>query len=267
MHMDGLAEHNRPSAVSGAYVSSGRAGSEASNSSPDNLSVLSRIAGIIRQPRSTFAAVAAAPRWAGLLALLVAVSFAVSAAFFSTEVGRQALVDQWERTAIAFGQPVDDARYAEFQELSGRGVPYAAVTALASGPLAAISLAAVLFGVFTAARGGRASFRQVLAVVVHAHVILLLRQLVSTPLNYARESAASPTTLVWLLSGMDEGSAVARLLGLLDLFVLWWLVVLALGLAVLYRLPARRVAALSIGVYVVVALVLVGAMAVFGGVS
>jgi hypothetical protein len=248
-------------------VSSGSAGAEASASSTDNLSVLPRIAGIIRRPRSTFEAVCAAPRWAGLLALLFAVSCGVSAAFFATEVGQQALVDQWERTAIAFGQPVDDARYAEFQELSGHGVPYAAVTALASGPLAAIGLAALLFAGFTAARGGRASFRQVLAVVVHAHVILLLRQLVSTPLNYARESTASPTTLVSLLSGTDEGSAIARLFGLLDLFVLWWLVVLALGLAVLYRVPARRVAALSIGVYVVVALALVGVMTVFGGVS
>ena len=248
-------------------MSSGSAGAEASASSPDNLSVLSRIAGIIRRPRSTFKAVCAAPRWAGLLALLAAVSFGVSAAFFATEVGRQALVDQWERTAIAFGQPVDDARYSEFQELSRRGVPYAAVTTLASVPLAAVGLAVVLFGALTATRGGAASFRQVLAVVVHAHVILLLRQLVSMPLNYARESTASPTTLVWLLSGIDEGSAIARLFGLLDLFVLWWLVVLALGLAVLYRLPARRVAALAIGVYVVVALALVGVMAVLGGVS
>jgi len=248
-------------------VSSGSAGAEASASSPDNLSVLSRIAGIIRRPRSTFKAVCAAPRWAGLLALLAAVSFGVSAAFFATEVGQQALVDQWERTAIAFGQPVDDARYSEFQELSRRGVPYAAVTTLASVPLAAVGLAVVLFGALTATRGGAASFRQVLAVVVHAHVILLLRQLVSMPLNYARESTASPTTLVWLLSGIDEGSAIARLFGLLDLFVLWWLVVLALGLAVLYRLPARRVAALAIGVYVVVALALVGVMAALGGVS
>ena len=250
-------------------MSSGSAGAEASASSPDNLSlsVLPRIAGIIRHPRSTLEAVAAAPRWAGLLALLFAVSFGVSAAFFATDVGQQALVDQWERTAIAFGQPVDDARYAEFQEWSARGVLYAALTSLAAGPLAAIGLSAILFGIFTAWRGGRASFRQVLAVVVHASVILMLRQLISTPVNYARESVASPTTLVGLLSGIDEGSPVARLFGLIDVFVVWWLIVLTLGIAVLYRLPAPRVAALSIGVYVAMALLLVGTMAMLGGVS
>jgi hypothetical protein len=248
-------------------VSSGSAKAEAPASSPDNLSVLRRIAGIIRRPRSTLQAVAAAPRWAGLLALLFLVSFSLSAAFFATDVGQLALVDQWERTAIAFGQPVDDARYAEFQEWSARGVPYAALTSLAAGPLAAIGLAAILFGIFTAWRGGRASFNQVFAVVVHASVILALRQLISTPVNYARESVGSPTTLVGLLSGIDEGSPVARLFGLIDVFVLWWLIVLTVGVAVLYRLPAPRVAAVSIGVYVAVALLLVGTMAVLSGVS
>ena len=29
-----------------------------------------------------------------------------------TDIGQQALVDQWERTAVAFGRPVDDAAYA-----------------------------------------------------------------------------------------------------------------------------------------------------------
>ena len=248
-------------------MSSGPAGAEASASSPDNLSLTSRIAGIIRRPRPTFEAVTAEPRWAGLLTLLFVVSFGVSAAFFTTGVGRQALVDQWERTAIAFGQPVDDTRYAEFQELSAHGMPYAAATALASGPLATVALAAALFGVFTVLRRGRASFRQVLAVVVHASVILALRQVIAAPVNYARESVASPTTLARLLSGIDEGSPVARFFGLIDVVALWWLVVLAVGIAVLYRLPARRIAAVSIGVYLVVALVLVGTMAMLGGVS
>lgn len=248
-------------------MNSGPAGAEASVSSPDNLSVLSRIAGMIRRPRPTFEAVTAEPRWTGLLVLLFVVSFGVSAAFFATGVGRQALVDQWERTAIAFGQPVDDARYAGFQESSARGVPYAAATSLATGPLASVALAAALFGLLTVRRKGRASFQQVLAVVVHASVILALRQIIAAPLNYARESVASPTTLARLLSGIDEGSPVARFFGLIDVFVLWWLVVLAVGIAVLYRLPARRIAAVSIGVYIAVALVLVGTMAMLGGVS
>jgi hypothetical protein len=243
-------------------VSSGPAGAEASASSPDKLSVTSRIAGIIRRPRSTFDAAIARPRWAGLLIALFAVSIVVSATFFATPVGRQALVDQWERTAIAFGQPVDDARYAEFQELSRQGLAYAAATALVTGPVAALVLSALLYGVF---RGRRVSFQQVLAMVVHASVILTLRHVVAAPINYARESSASPTTATLFFSMLDEGSAAARFFGVIDLFVVWWLVVLAIGASVLFGGRTRTYAAQFIVLYVGVALLLAGAMAWLGG--
>ena len=205
------------------------------------------------------------PRSAGLLVALFIVLFAMSAAFFATDVGQQALVDQWERTAIAFGQGVDDARYARFQELSARGVPYAAATALAAGPVTAIVLAGVIYAVFTGLRGGQATYAQVLAVVAHAGVIQMARALVTTPVNYARESMASPTTLVLFFTMVDEASPVARFFGLVDVFVVWWLVVLAIGTAVLYGGRTSRMAALFVGTYVVIALLLAGTMAVLGG--
>ena len=116
-------------------------------------------------------------------------------------------------------------------------------------------------------RGGRASFQQVLAVVVHANVILVLRHLVAAPVNYARESMASPTTLVLFFTMLDEGSAAARFFGLIDMFVFWWLVVLAIGASVLYQGRTRTYAAQFIGVYLAVVLLLAGTMAWLGGVS
>lgn len=245
-------------------MSLGPAEAETDAPSPDNLSLLARLTGIVARPRSTFAAVLRRPRWGGLLAALTAVSCAASAGFLTTEVGRQALVDQWERTAFAFGRPVDDAGYAELQELSRYSVAYGAVSALARGPGAALVLAAALYGVFTS-RGRRASFQQMMTVVVHAGVILALRDLVAAPLNYVRESMASPLTLVRLFGMLDEASPLARFFALIDLFVLWWVIVLAIGLAALYRLRARRVAMALTGVYIGMAVLLAGTMAVLGG--
>jgi hypothetical protein len=199
-----------------------------------------------------------------LLAVLTAASFSAMAGFVATDVGQVALVDQWERTALAFGRPVDDARYAEMQELSRYGVPYAAAAALARGPVAAVALAGVLYGVF-AARGLRARFGQVLAVVVHAGVILALRDLVAAPLNYIRESLASPVTLAQLFAALDEASPLARFFALIDVFMIWWIAVLAIGLAVLYRTRTRAVAASLMAAYVGIALLLAGTMAVLGG--
>jgi hypothetical protein len=204
------------------------------------------------------------PRWAGLLALLTAASFAATAGFIATDVGQVALVDQWERTALAFGQRVDDARYAEMQELSRYGVPYAAVAAIARGPGAAAILAGVLYAVF-AARGRRAGFVQVLAVVAHAGVILALRDVVAAPLNYIRESLASPLTLVQFFGVVDEASPIARFFALIDVFMIWWIAVLAIGLAVLYQIRTRTVAAGLMAAYAAIAVLLAGTMAVLGG--
>ena len=96
---------------------------------------LPRLIGVIRCPRTTFRAVASSPRWVGLVAALVVVTASSQAVLFRTEVGQVALVDQWERTALAFGQDVDDARYAQFQAFSRNGPLYGVAMALASGPV------------------------------------------------------------------------------------------------------------------------------------
>lgn len=246
-------------------MSLGPAGAETAAPSPDNLSLLARITGVVFRPRSTFAAVAVRPRWALVLALATAVSFGASAGFLTTEVGQQALVDQWERTALAFGRPIDDAGYREMEELSRRfAIPYAAGSAFVRGPVAVFGIAAVLYGVF-AARGARPAFQQALAVVAHANVILALREIVGAPLNYVRESIASPLTLVRLFGMLDEASPVARFFALMDVFMLWWVVVLAIGVSVLYRRRARTVVLGLLGAYVGIAVLLAGAMAVLGG--
>lgn len=261
-------------------------------------SLLARAYGVIRRPRASFAAIVRAPAWASILAVTTGITFLCSAGLLRTEVGRQALVDQWERTALAFGQNIDDAQYSRMVDTaasSGFELAYALVTALANGPALAIGLAALLFVVLNRAvrdsrgadgpsgtgpasldpardalsasrrTGPRVSYIQVLAVVSYAGVILALRQVVATPIEYVRESIASPTTLVQFFSMLDEASPIARFLGVIDLFVIWWIIVLAIGVSVLYQRPTRRLALVFTGAYVVLALLAALAMAVTGG--
>jgi Yip1-like protein len=223
-----------------------------------------RVFGIIRRPRATFEAVAAAPKWLGLMATMVAASTLSGALLFQSEIGRLALVDQWERTAIAFGQQVDDDRYNELQTLSDQWPVYSAARALLNGPVLVLGVAGFLFVV---ARNGshRASFRQILAVVTHASVILTIRQIVAAPVAYARETTSSATSLAVWFPAFGDASSISRFLGALDLFVVWWLVLLAIGASVLYRRSARPLALSFVGVYMGVAIVMAIAMVLLGG--
>lgn len=224
--------------------------------------------GVIRRPRATFTAVVAAPTWISALAATTIVTFACSAGFLLTPVGQQALVDQWERTTSAFGQTVDDAAYDRMEarvSSNGFGIMCAVATAVATGPAAAVALTTLLRLILNRTAGTRASFVQVLAVVSHAGFVLALRQIVATPIDYVRESIASPTTLVQFFSMLDETSWAARVLGAIDLLVVWWLFVLAIGLSTLYARPVGRLTLAFTGAYLTVALLAALTMALAGG--
>jgi Yip1-like protein len=227
-------------------------------------SLAARLYGVIRRPRATFAATLPAPSWVAVLVVTTTITFLSSLGFLSTDVGRQALVDQWERTATAFGQTVDDAAYARMEERAGNGgigLLYSAATALGYGPVLVFVVAAGLFLVLKPRR----PFVEVLTIASYSTVILALRQVIATPIDYVRESIASPTTLVQFFGMLDEASPMARFLGVIDLFIVWWIVVLAIGISVLYRRPTRSLALTLAGAYVVLALLAALVMAVSGG--
>lgn len=189
------------------------------------------------------------------------------AALLTTETGKLALLDQWERTAVAFGHPPDDREYAAMQSGAEHGMEYALLTSLARVPLLALGLSAVICASFRLVAGANAAFRQVFAVVSHAGVILAVRQLVAAPVAYARETLASPASLSLFVPVFNEASPAARFFAIFDLFVVWWIVVLAIGLSVLYHQPVRRLLTALVATYALVAGALAIVMALTGGTS
>jgi hypothetical protein len=102
-------------------------------------------------------------------------------------------------------------------------------------------------------------------VSVHATVVLALQQLVATPLHYLQESLTSPTNLAVFVPGLEDGTIGARLLGAVEVFGLWWLWLLALGVAAATGRPAWRYLGRGFVVYLGVAAILAVTMALSGG--
>src|SRR5688572_8204919 len=136
--------------------------------------LLSRIIGVIISPRETFQAVAAEPKWLGVMAVVVAVVAGATVGFTLTDTGPQA----------ALGA---------------------------------------------------------------------LQQLFAGPVNLARGSMSNPANLAVFVPMLDESSFLVRFLGMIDLFYVWQTVVLAIGLAVLYRRRAQPIIVSLLLVYALVA--------------
>ena len=113
--------------------------------------------------------------------------------------------------------------------------------------------------------GGDASFKQVFTVLVHASAISALQQLFTGPVNYFRGAVTSATNLTALLPMFEPTSFIGRVLAMTDLFLIWYLLVLAIGLGVLYRRKTQPIAITLYGIYAVGVLVLAAVMSRWGG--
>jgi hypothetical protein len=121
-------------------------------------------------------------------------------------------------------------------------------------PIGLLILSGVLFAVFNAVLGGTATFKQVYSTAVHSAFVWVVGWIFVMPLNYARESMSSPTNLSVLVPMLDENAFITRLLGSVDLFMVWWTVVLAIGMAVLYRRRTQPILITFLGIYAVIAI-------------
>lgn len=233
-------------------------------STPAPLPLPARVIGVITAPGATFRSVAAHPKWLGVLALTTVLAAVFAALPMTTAGGQQAAIDANVKAMESFGVQVSDQAYSAMQQTAAR-MPYTtAGSVLLIGPIFSVILAGVLFGIF-AISGGGATFKQVFTVWVHAAVISTLGGIFTGTINYFRESMASATSLSAMLPMLEEGSFIARLAGFVDLFVIWWLIVLSIGLAVAYRRRTQPVALTIFSIYAVIALAAAGIMSMVGG--
>jgi hypothetical protein len=222
------------------------------------MSLPARYVGVITAPKATFQSIAAHPRWLGILVLTTVIAALFSALPTTTPEGQQAALDQQVRQTEAWGGQVDDAGYERMR----KGVAYTPYITVAFIVIFALIIAGILFAIFNAAMGGDASFKQLFAVVAGAGAVSSLSAVFSGLINYFRGAVGSATTLGVLLPMVEEDSFVGRLMGAIDIFLIWWIVVLAIGLGVLYR---RRTQPIATSLLVVYGLIAVGIAAVMSG--
>ena len=224
-----------------------------------------RLVGMVRSPRATLDHVIQQPRSLDLAVLVVVISAACTAGYLSTHVGQLAGLDQEVRQLESFGVVITDDRYSELRRLTPYRPVLSAAAIVVGWPLAWVALAWIVKR-FGERFGAAASYGQVLAVVVHASAILAVRSLVALPINVARESLGGATSLSLVMPAFGESTFPARLVGALDIFLLWWVALMAIGLGKLYGRPTVPIARWLLGVYAAAAAAIALAQALRGGI-
>jgi hypothetical protein len=201
---------------------------------------------MLTAPKATFESVVSFPRWLGMMAVTALILALTGAIFAYTAVGQDLLVAQY----VESGMPQEQAEgFAKF----------APVITLVFAPIAVVVFSLIQAGIlmgFFAVTGGSASFKQVLAVVVHAGVIGAVVEPVNQVINYFLKSMVKITSLAGISNVFPEKSMPAFFFSALDLAIFLGLFVLAIGLGVLYRRRTGPVFAGLAGLYIVIAIVI-----------
>ncbi len=223
-----------------------------------------RVTGVLRHPRATMAEVVRHPAFITTWAVVLLVAAVCGGLLLSTPIGQQALVDERVRVTEALGGRVDDAAYDRLRSDPPVSIYLTSGGRLLLTPPVTLLVAAGLVGL---ARfdGARVTFVTALAIAVHATVVLALQQVVAAPLHYVNESLTSPTNVAGMLRVFDEGSVPARLFGTIDVFGLWWMWLLAVGLAAATGRPARQYIWRLLAVYLGMAAIVAAVFLVLGG--
>ena len=204
------------------------------------------------------------PVWVDTWIIILIIFAGCGAALLATEIGQQALVDERVRVIETFGGRVDDAQYAALVARPPQWVYLTSGGRLVLTPVVTVVVAIACWAV-ARADGAAATFPQALAIVVHATVVVALGQVIATPIIYIRQSLTSPLNLAAVLPLIQEGTPAARFFGAIDLFALWWMALLAIGLAALTRRRVGRYAKSLAAVYVGFAAIMAAAIAAVGG--
>ncbi len=226
------------------------------------MGLLSRFIGVITSPKATFQSVIAHPRWFGMLALTCVTVGLLVGGYLMTKAGQDAWLDA--ATNSPFSGQVSDQQYAGMQRMAPYVGYFALLQMFVFVPIIYVVCAGLLYLVFNVMTGGNATFKQIFAVVAHTGPIAVLAQLFTVPMNMAQGSLSSKTNLAVFLP-MTEGSFLGRLLGTIDVFLVWQLVVLAIGLGVLYRRRTQPIAITLFVIYGVIGLMIAAVMTQFGG--
>jgi len=217
-------------------------------------SVVERIIGIFTNPRATMEDIAARPTW--VVPLIIVVIASTAAGFLLKDVIVQNTLSQMQEK-----NPNIPAEQLATTETWTRIMSW--VGALVFTPIFYVVLAAVFLFVGNTVLGGEAKFKTVFSMICWSGIISLLSSIVNIPVMLSRGAMESATSLASLLSPDDSKSVFYFFLSQIDLFTIWWLVVIGFGMAAVYRFSTNKGMTAAFGLWAIYLVIAIGFKALF----
>jgi adenosyl cobinamide kinase/adenosyl cobinamide phosphate guanylyltransferase len=215
-------------------------------SGPARQSAFGRLGGIIVSPVETLRSITQRPDWVIPLVLLIMVGAATSLASSRHIDVESSVRAQMERQ----GQKMSEAQMEQAVAIATTVHKFSAAVTVVFVPLVILVIAAVLFGAFKAF-GGESGFVQVFSVVVYSWIPGIIKWVIGAVLIVNRGAVTAEETATLVRSNLGflsspDSPVLFSLLTSFDLFTLWSLALLVVGLAFANRFSYARSAAIVV---------------------
>lgn len=231
------------------------------------MSIISKIVNVYSAPSKVFQAVKDFNWKKALIPMLVLAIVGVISYWFIQDLATEFGYDKAVSTIENMNRLSDDQKAEQIQKInermSGPQISSWISTALAT-PVTVLFMALIALIVGNAIMGGGAKYGQLLNVTVWAYMISILESIVKIPLMLNKWSLEVYTGLGVLGIG-EKGSFINSLIAGMDIFAIWRVILIAIGMGIIYNKKTRPYAISMLIAWFILKLIGAGVTSFLGG--
>lgn len=219
---------------------------------PKPLGALDRMIGVITEPEKTFNDIAARPSWG--LPMILALLAMITVGVLMKDVIQKESAEK-TRVSIMENKNISDSEKQRVADQSVEMMKKFWVVGFAVGMVVIViayfisALILKLGG--SAVLGSTASFTQVLAIFSWSGIVDLLGALIKLPIMYINQSMRVDTGLGMFIGEELSHTTTYLIMSKFDIFTIWMLIVMSIGISVVFKAPKVKSAILVFGLWLV----------------
>jgi hypothetical protein len=206
------------------------------------MNVVQRIMGVFFSPKKVFEYLREKPSW-----LVPFMLICVIAVISNILVRDFAIQEQIERVQMS-QQLTDEQKDQIVENMQKSATGGRAMVGTILTPVFILIMLIVVSALFLFSGntifGGQACFGQVLGMYAHAGLIAIPAAIVKIPIMLIKQSTKVQTSLAAVMPSGTEQSLLYRLLAKVDIFTIWELILVIIGISVIYRFTNKKAATL-----------------------
>jgi len=225
-----------------------------------------RLFGVFFSPGKTFQDINRKPSFILPLIVWIVLSL-VATAVIMPRIDMEATIQQQIEKS---GRSISDAEMEQAVAIGGKFAAIAGYASALFGPiLVSLVLGGVFFGLVRLWKGG-STFMKIFSVIIHSFIVQLIKVIVAIPLVIRKESLLAEeaqqivqSNLSLFFNREETSAALYALASRIDIFSIWTLVLIIIGLTAVSKLNVKQSATISIILWLIYVALTVVVAAIF----